>query len=82
MKTKLSMTLSTDVVKGIDQVAGRKHSRSAVVNAVLRRWLKTRERARINAHDAEIYLQHAAELNEQALDVLAYQDLGGDDEAR
>jgi hypothetical protein len=38
MKTKMktSLTLSREVVRGIDRVAGKKRSRSAVVDDVLR----------------------------------------------
>jgi Arc/MetJ-type ribon-helix-helix transcriptional regulator len=75
MKTKTSLSLSRDVLKGIDRVAGRRHSRSAVIDAVLRRYLEQRERARINAEDGEKLDRYADELNAEALDVVGYQDL-------
>jgi metal-responsive CopG/Arc/MetJ family transcriptional regulator len=77
MKTKIntSLTLSRDVVTGIDRVAGRKRSRSAVVDAVLRRYLSQRERAAANRRDAEIINRFADELNAEAEDVVGYQDL-------
>ena len=59
---KTSLTLSREVVRGIDRVAGRKHSRSAVIDAVLRRYLSARERAAANARDAEIINRFADEL--------------------
>jgi hypothetical protein len=55
MKTKMktSLTLSREVVRGIDRVAGKKRSRSAVVDDVLRGYLSQRERAAANARDVE-----------------------------
>jgi metal-responsive CopG/Arc/MetJ family transcriptional regulator len=53
MKTKMktSLTLSREVVRGIDRVAGKKHSRSAVVRDMLRGYLSHRERAATNGRD-------------------------------
>ncbi|HMD83984.1 MAG TPA: hypothetical protein VKO18_04695 [Terriglobia bacterium] len=77
MKTKIktSLTLSREVVTGIDRVAGRKRSRSAVVDAVLRRYLSQRERAAINARDRELINQYADELNAEAEEVLEFQTI-------
>ena len=77
MKTKIktSLTLSREVVTGIDRVAGRKRSRSAVVDAVLRRYLSQRERAAINARDLELINRYADELNGEAEEVLEFQTI-------
>jgi len=77
MKTKMktSLTLSREVVRGIDRVAGKKRSRSAVVDDVLRGYLSHRERAAANARDAEKINRFAHELNAEMQDVLAYQSL-------
>ena len=69
---KTSLTLSREVVRGIDRVAGRKRSRSAVVDDVLRRYLSHRQRA-ANARDVEKINRSADELNAEMQDVLAYQ---------
>ena len=76
MKTKMktSLTLSREVVRGIDRVAGKKRSRSAVVDDVLRGYLSHRERA-ANARDVEKINRFADELNAEMQDVLAYQSL-------
>jgi hypothetical protein len=73
MKTKMktSLTLSREVVRGIDRVAGEKRSRSAVVDDVLRGNLSHRERAAANARDAEKINRFADELNAEMQDVLA-----------
>ena len=75
MKTKMktSLTLSREVVRGIDRMAGKKRSRSAVVDDVLRGYLSYRERA--NARDADKINRFADELNAEMQDVLAYQSL-------
>lgn len=74
-KIKTSLTLSREVVRGIDRVAGKKRSRSAVVDDVLRGYLYLRERAAANARDAERINRFAGELNAEMQDVLAYQSL-------
>lgn len=42
---KTSLTLSREVVRGIDRMAGKERSRSAVIDDVLRGYLSHRERA-------------------------------------
>jgi metal-responsive CopG/Arc/MetJ family transcriptional regulator len=73
MKEKTSITLSTDVLAGIDRLAGAKHSRSAVIELALRRYLKEHARARIQARDLEQLNRAADELNAEMADVLDYQ---------
>jgi metal-responsive CopG/Arc/MetJ family transcriptional regulator len=75
MKEKTSITLSTEVLSGIDQLAGSKHSRSAVIEYVLRSYLKEQARARVQAHDLEQLNRTADALNEEVADVLEYQAL-------
>ena len=77
MKTKMktSLTLSREVVTGIDRLAGKERSRSAVVDDVLRGYLSYRERATANARDAEKNNRFADELSAEMQDVLAYQSL-------
>lgn len=77
MRTKLktSLTLSREVIRGIDHVAGKKRSRSAVIDDVLRRYLSHRDRAAANARDAEKINRCADTLNDEMQDVLAYQSL-------
>lgn len=70
MKEKTSITLSRDVLTGIDRLAGSKRSRSAVIEGVLRLYLRQRERARIHARDLEILNRAADRLNAEAEDVL------------
>ena len=57
----------------VDQLAGTKYSRSALIERVLRNISATRQRAALNARDLKRINQAADELNAEALDVLRYQ---------
>jgi metal-responsive CopG/Arc/MetJ family transcriptional regulator len=70
MKEKTSITLSREVLSGIDRLAGSKSSRSALIEHVLRLYLRQQERARIDAHDLEILNRAADRLNAEVEDVL------------
>ena len=73
MKEKTSITLSREVLSGIDRLAGTKRSRSAVIESALRYYLRQRERARIHTRDLEIMNRAADRLNAEAEDALQYQ---------
>jgi metal-responsive CopG/Arc/MetJ family transcriptional regulator len=73
MKDKTSITLSRDVLAGIDRLAGSRQSRSAVIEAVLRRFLRSRARAEVEAHDLERINRASDRLNAEAAEVLDYQ---------
>jgi len=73
MKEKTSITLSTDVLAGVDRIAGSKQSRSAVIEAVLRQYLRMQARAKVEARDLELINKAADELTAEAEDILRYQ---------
>lgn len=73
MKMKISITLSAAVLAEIDQLAGFKHSRSAVIEGVLEDYLRERARAGAEARDLELINDAAGRLNLEAADVLDYQ---------
>jgi metal-responsive CopG/Arc/MetJ family transcriptional regulator len=73
MKEKTSVTLSREVLSGIDRVAGSRQSRSALIEAILADYLRQRAREKRDARDIEIINRHADELNAEAQDVLRYQ---------
>jgi len=73
MKEKTSLTLSPDVLAGIDRLAGSRVSRSAFIEQVLRRYLRDQTRARRDARDLELLNQFGDQLNAEAEDVLDYQ---------
>jgi metal-responsive CopG/Arc/MetJ family transcriptional regulator len=73
MKDKTSITLSRDVLAGIDRIAGSKHSRSAVIEKVLQQYLRERAKAAIRARDLELINAKSEQLNSEAVDVFEYQ---------
>ncbi|MGO9863090.1 MAG: ribbon-helix-helix protein, CopG family [Terriglobales bacterium] len=73
MKEKTSITLSREVLTGIDRLAGTPGSRSAFIERVLRRYLREQLRAQANARDMERINRAAERLNSEADDVLDYQ---------
>ena len=80
-KQKISITLSRDVLKAIDRLAGTKYDRSTFIETALGHYLRElrqsklleRERARIHAHDLEILNRAANRLNAEMEDILKYQ---------
>jgi metal-responsive CopG/Arc/MetJ family transcriptional regulator len=73
MKEKTSITLSREILRRVDRLAGSKQSRSAFIERVLRRYLHELARAEMQARDLKLLNQAADRLNEQAADVLDYQ---------
>ena len=73
MKDKTSITLSREVLAGIDRLAGSRQSRSAFIEAVLRRFLRSRARAEVEARDLERINRASDRLNAEAVEVLDYQ---------
>ena len=73
MKEKTSITLSREVLTGIDRLAGSKQSRSAFIERVLSQYLRERKKAERDARDLELINRHADELNRDAMEALQYQ---------
>ena len=73
MKEKTSVTLSKEVLASIDRMAGSNQSRSAFIEAVLRRFLLEQAKMARDARELELLNQHSEELNAEAEDVLDYQ---------
>jgi metal-responsive CopG/Arc/MetJ family transcriptional regulator len=76
MKLKTSITLSKDVLEDVDRLAGSKHSRSSFIERVLRKYLRDRSRAALQARDLERLNNAADRLNSEAAEVLDYQASG------
>lgn len=70
MKEKISITLSKEVLSGIDRVAGNKQSRSAFIEHVLNDYLRQQARAQRDARDVAIINRNAEKLNRDAEDGL------------
>jgi len=78
MKEKTSITLSKEVLTGIDRDAGSKQSRSAYIESVMREHLRQKARRQRDARDVAIINRNAAQLNRDAVDGLDDQAPLGD----
>ena len=74
MKLKTSITLEEGVVAAVERAARDGESRSQVIERLLRQSLAEQERAAIDRRDRAILDARADELNEEAVDVLGYQE--------
>jgi metal-responsive CopG/Arc/MetJ family transcriptional regulator len=72
-KKRILITLSPDVLAKVDNLAGSKLSRSAVIEHVLRNYFRERARRKTHARDLELINAAADRLNSEAADVLEYE---------
>ena len=79
MKAKTSLTLSEDLVKTIDKLAGTKVSRSAFIENILRDFVDRRAAARRDAQAVAAINKHAAQLNAEMSDTLSFQSFLADE---
>jgi len=75
MKAKTSLTISQDLIKSIDKLAGSKVSRSAFVENILRDFVEGHAQARRDARETAAINRHAAELNAEMVDALSFQTI-------
>lgn len=73
MKVKTSVTLSEDIIKGLDRAARPGESRSRAIERLLRERLAAEARRVADRKDLDLINKHSAELNAEAEDVLSYQ---------
>ncbi|MBP6014120.1 MAG: hypothetical protein KBA31_17970 [Alphaproteobacteria bacterium] len=73
MKQKTSLTLSEDLLETLDKMAGPDVSRSSFVEKILRDFVDGRAQARREARETAAINRHAARLNAEMTDVLAFQ---------
>ncbi len=73
MKEKTSITLSAEILADVNRLAGRRLSRSAFIESVLRRYIREKRRAQVHAQDLDRINHAADQLNSEGADVLDYQ---------
>ena len=73
MKVRTFVTLSKDLLKAIDQLAGRKVNRSEFIKAAMWAFIAQMARDGQNVRDLQIINRRADLLNQEATDVLEYQ---------
>lgn len=76
MKKRISITLSRDVIATVDRMAGPRLTRSAVIERVLRGYIKTRTQVEVEACDLARINTATKKLNSESRDVLEYQAAG------
>ena len=79
MKSKTSLTLSEDLIKTLDRLAGPKISRSAFIERILRDFVDRRAQARRDAREIAAINRHSAQLNAEMSDALSFQDNRADE---
>ena len=73
MKVKTSITLSNELIEAIKEYGQPYKNRSDFIEAAIWAFIKQIIREQENLRDIEIINRNAERLNEEALDVLAYQ---------
>lgn len=73
MKVKTSITLSGDLIEELDRLGEEFQNRSEVIEQALRFFLKKRVQRLREEKDLKILNRKAADLNQEAEDVLSYQ---------
>lgn len=74
MKVKTSITLDPETLRAIDRAAGRRTTRSRLIEEAVLEYLARRARAARDARDRQLIDEHADALNTEMEDVLAYQE--------
>ena len=73
MKSKISITLSKDLIEAIDELTPEGGSRSETIEQLLRESFAIRKRRARDLKDLEAINRNAERLNKEAEDVLTYQ---------
>lgn len=73
MKAKTSLTLSDDLLRDLDRMAGSKVSRSSFIEKILRDFVEQRTRQKRLAQEVAAINQHAEKLNSEMNDALSFQ---------
>lgn len=73
MKAKTSLTLSEELLRDLDRMAGPKVSRSAFIERILHDFVEQRARQKRLAQEAAAINRHAEKLNSEMSDALSFQ---------
>jgi len=73
MKAKTSITLSQELLSAIDEYTGQHGNRSEFIEEAVRVFIRQLIHSQQDARDLEILNGRADDLNQEAMDVLAYQ---------
>lgn len=73
MKAKTSLTLSEDLLKTLDKLAGPAVSHSAFIERILREFVDRRTQTQRKEREVAAINRHAAQLNAEMNDALSFQ---------
>lgn len=73
MKTKISFTLSSDILKMMNHLVSTHKNRSELIEQALIEYLRGRQKKLQDEKDLAILNQKSKRLNQEARDVLSYQ---------
>ncbi|MCU0239628.1 MAG: ribbon-helix-helix protein, CopG family [Pyrinomonadaceae bacterium] len=72
---KISISLPKDLLARIDELVGKSRKRSTIIESALREYISKENSRELNQKEIEILNANAEKLNEEALDVLEYQEV-------
>lgn len=73
MKSKTSLSLSDDLLKDLDRMAGPSVSRSSFIERILRDFVEQRARQKRRAQEIAAINAHADKINSEMSDALSFQ---------
>lgn len=73
MKTKISVSLSNELLEKVDKLSKTYKNRSAFIESAINSYIKKSTNPGKSNKDLEIINKYAKRLNKEALDVLSYQ---------
>ena len=73
MKVKTSVSLSPETIRTLDRLAGKRTSRSRIIEQAVLELAARRDRARRDAREIDVLNASADELNREMTDILAFQ---------
>jgi metal-responsive CopG/Arc/MetJ family transcriptional regulator len=74
MRVKTSITLSEEILKVVDRLAGKTSNRSRVIEQAVEAYAAARVRSARDARDLEVINRRAEGLNREVAEALAFQE--------
>ena len=73
MKVKTVVTLPKDLLLSVDELTGKKHQLSAVIESALREYIAREKPKTLNKHDMEIINKNFEVINQQVQETMEFQ---------
>jgi metal-responsive CopG/Arc/MetJ family transcriptional regulator len=73
MKTKISISVSKELIEKVNMMSENYKNRSAFIESAINSYIKEITNSEKNKNDVNIINKNAKRLNKEALDVLSYQ---------